>query len=104
VVREACFTPERPICSKLPSGLVRYMFQIRYGCWSLLYGGEGAVNFWYHGMLAVHSSVLVPSGSLATVGLAVPSLTLFFSVADGVITMLPLPSLPVQPWQRENWA
>ena len=68
----------------------------------MLYGGEGEVNFWYHGMVAVHRAVLVPSGSPGTVALMLPSLTLFFSVADGVITIVPLPLLPVQPWQREN--
>ena len=35
IVRNACLSPDAPICSRRPS-ITRYMFQTRNGCWSLL--------------------------------------------------------------------
>src|SRR5690606_1311666 len=87
----------------LPSLLTRYMFQIRYGCWSLPYGAKVPENFWYHGISAVQTAVLVPSGSPGMVASAVPLLTLLRSVELGVNTPWLVDEVPVHPWQRLYW-
>src|SRR5690606_10290735 len=104
-VRKACLTPERPICSMLPSAFSRYRFQIRYGCWSLLYGAELPLNFVYHAMFAVYNAVLVPSGSPGIVASKLPSLTLLRRVEDGANAAIPsiAPVGPLQFWQPTGW-